>query len=449
MPLLEGLEDRKLLYSTLGASFQYGSRITYSFAPDGTNIGGTPSAMFQSMSKLGFTTSQWEAAFQKAAASWEAVTNVNFVQVSDDGSSFGIAGDQQGDPRFGDIRIGATPLASGALATCFLPPKINGGSLAGDMVFNTKIAWQINNDYDLQTVAMHEFGHVLGLDHSSVTTAAMYKSYNGQKQTLSSDDIAGAQAVYGVRQPDQYDAGAGNNSATNATNITAQLTSLGQAAIPSLDITTSTDSDWFVVTAPANASGSFTVTMQSSDLSSLSPKVLLYNSAMQGMAAPAAANTFGSTATASISNVTPGQKFYIKCMAANGGITGIGGYGLLVNFGSGAMNPIAPPNTTVAQQPDQGGGNSNDGAGGGDLLLNLGSLLGVGDELTVDSTFQQAFDIVNAGVAAVGTFISPLETYVIDVLAAAGHAAPNTTAGNAAKAAAIQAIMAVLEDWGT
>ena len=48
-PLLENLEDRVLLYSTYGGDWAYGSRITYSFAPDGTSIGGTPSVLFQTL----------------------------------------------------------------------------------------------------------------------------------------------------------------------------------------------------------------------------------------------------------------------------------------------------------------------------------------------------------------------------------------------------------------
>jgi hypothetical protein len=169
---------------------------------------------------------------------------------------------------------------------------------------------------------------------------------------------------------------------------------------------------------------------------------------MQGLASTAAANTYGSTVMATVSNVIAGQTLYIKCMAANGGITGIGAYGLQVNFASGTMSPSAPPSTVVAQQADQGGGSSNDSAGDGDdLLVLLGSLLGAGDEVTVDSAFQKALDIVDAGVAAVGTFISPLETFVIDVLAAAGHAAAKTPAGNAVRASVIQAIIAVIDEW--
>ena len=51
---------------------------------------------------------------------------------------------------------------------------------------------------DLLTVAAHEIGHTLGLAHSNDPDALMYPSYSGPYRTLGEDDIAGAQALYGV-----------------------------------------------------------------------------------------------------------------------------------------------------------------------------------------------------------------------------------------------------------
>ncbi len=194
-PLLENLEDRLLLYNTYGGSWAYGSRITYSLMPDGTTIGGTPSVLFQTLNAK-FSLATWELQFQKAAAVWQAVANINLAQVSDSGSPEGTSGDQQGDPRFGDIRIGMLNLGSGVLGETFIPPPANGGTDAGDMFLNSQASWQINTDYDLETVAIHEFGHALGLGESQITTACMYAYYNGMKQSLTTDDIAGIQSVW-------------------------------------------------------------------------------------------------------------------------------------------------------------------------------------------------------------------------------------------------------------
>lgn len=52
---------------------------------------------------------------------------------------------------------------------------------------------------DLATVALHELGHTLGLDHSNVRQAVMYAYYGGRLLTLFPDDIAGIQSLYGQR----------------------------------------------------------------------------------------------------------------------------------------------------------------------------------------------------------------------------------------------------------
>ncbi len=53
-------------------------------------------------------------------------------------------------------------------------------------------------DVDLLTVAAHEIGHNLGLDHSDDPRALMYPSYTGPHRFLGQDDVAGAQSLYGL-----------------------------------------------------------------------------------------------------------------------------------------------------------------------------------------------------------------------------------------------------------
>jgi len=354
------LEERLLLYSTLGGQWTYDSRITYSFMPDGTSVGGVPSALFQTLN-ANYPTATWQQQIEEAATLWENVTNVNLVQVPDGGEAVGAAGDQQDDPRFGDIRIGAVPLSPGTLAMTFDPPPINGGTQAGDILFNSNVNWQINSNYDLMTVAAHEFGHALGLGESTVSQAVMYGTYNGIKQALVSDDIAGIQSIYGTRQFDQFNNGSTrDNTPFTATNINSFIAGNAQIAIPSLDITTGADSEWFYVNVPSTTSGTMTVTVQSSNLSSLSPKLQVYTSALSLVGQSSAINSMGATISVT-SSVQAGQGYYFKVLAA-GGPGAIGGYGLLANFGSQTQSPIQPPNTVVPSQPNQGGGSSNDSA---------------------------------------------------------------------------------------
>jgi len=377
-PLLENLEERLLLYSTYGGTWAYGSRITYSFMPDGTSVGGTPSVLFQTMNAK-FSQSTWQQAIEKAATVWEAVAHINLAQVSDDGSREAINGNQQDDPRFGDIRIGAVDLGTGVLGETFLPPPYNGGTDAGDIFLNSDpiATWNINSAYDLETVAIHEFGHALGLGESQITTACMYAYYNGTKQSLTSDDIAGIQSVWGAPQYDQFNSsGQSNGTFMKAKNLNSYIDSNGQVAIPSLDMTTGSQSEWFYVTVPSSNSGTLVATVQSSNLSSLSPQVSVSTTGLR-LLGSASSTSFGATVSVSIPGVQAGQTYLIR---VNGNAAGsaTGGFGLELNFGSVYQPPIAPPNTVVPQQPDQGGGGQDAAVG----LLKIGNMTALGDVLS-------------------------------------------------------------------
>ena len=57
---------------------------------------------------------------------------------------------------------------------------------------------------NLLWVAVHEFGHSLGLAHTNIQGAIMYPFYTGYvpDMELHSDDIAGIQSLYGKVHPD-------------------------------------------------------------------------------------------------------------------------------------------------------------------------------------------------------------------------------------------------------
>lgn len=70
-----------------------------------------------------------------------------------------------------------------------------------DMAINTNFSWSTNGTagtFDLETVVLHENGHVAGLGHSEYTEAVMYAyaSDGFINRTLHFDDIAGLQALY-------------------------------------------------------------------------------------------------------------------------------------------------------------------------------------------------------------------------------------------------------------
>ncbi len=383
-PRLEGLEDRFLLYSTTGGAFAQPDRITFSFVPDGTNIGGTASSLY---STLNSQVPNWQSVFQQAAAIWEQVANVNLVMVADNGAPLGGGSYQQGDPNNGDIRISAIPLASNTLASAFVPPPFNGGPNADDVVINSNQNWNPHGGFDLLTVAIHEFGHALGMGHATAANADMYGYYTSAKPTLSTDDTSGIRSIYGVRQADAWTTIYQNTTITSAADITSQIGTNGQIALTNLDITAPTAASWFKVTVPASTTGSMTVTMQSTNISELSPRVQVYNSSQVSLGYATDAGSYGSTVRLTLTNVVPGQVYYIKAGAASSGATGAGDYALQLNFGSGTQLAIVPPNALIADQPDMGGGTmGNEGHGHNQHdpnAISIGSVTGKGDSLTV------------------------------------------------------------------
>jgi hypothetical protein len=62
----------------------------------------------------------------------------------------------------------------------------------------------VPGEYDIQGVATHEYGHALGLAHSSDPNATMAPSHSDnwiQARSIEPDDVAGIQAIYGVKSP--------------------------------------------------------------------------------------------------------------------------------------------------------------------------------------------------------------------------------------------------------
>ena len=75
-----------------------------------------------------------------------------------------------------------------------------------DVIFNAGRSWDAydgtlkRSPTDFRRVALHEFGHVLGLDHpdeNGQAVSAIMNSHVSDLDRLTSDDIAGAQSLYG------------------------------------------------------------------------------------------------------------------------------------------------------------------------------------------------------------------------------------------------------------
>ena len=94
--------------------------------------------------------------------------------------------------------VGWARLSGGTLGVTWYSTSID----EADMAINTRFAWSTATArrsraaYDLETVYLHENGHVAGLGHSSDTSAVMYPSYQTARCTLAADDRNGMAALY-------------------------------------------------------------------------------------------------------------------------------------------------------------------------------------------------------------------------------------------------------------
>lgn len=118
---------------------------------------------------------------------WAGVTGLSFTQTSANGDiQIGFYQGDHGDgyPFDGPYNV---------LAHAFYPS-------VGDAHFDDAENWSENGSgIDFASVAVHEFGHSIGLNHSADANAVMYAAYSTIRRDLTNDDISGAQAMYGLK----------------------------------------------------------------------------------------------------------------------------------------------------------------------------------------------------------------------------------------------------------
>lgn len=348
---VETLESRLVPYALTGAAWPRPELVTLAVVADGTNLGGVSSNLVSVLNNRFGSSSAWQHQLLKAAQVWAQQTNLNFALADDSGAPIGSGSYLQANPSLADIRIGGFNFGRNTLGQAYLPPPVNNFSIAGDTQFNTGQPWVINTTggYDLFTVAMHEIGHALGLGHSTSYSSALYPTYAGIRAGLGADDIRGIRALYSgglPRSHDIYDIVLPNNSLAAASYLDLLVDPLTLTAqVANLDITSTSDIDYFTVGIPAATTGTLTVTVQTAGLSLLAPSVGLYNSSLQLVGFATGLGQYGSTLTMTVDGVKPGERYYLCVLGADASPFGTGRYALNLNLGDGPSPVVPLPNT--------------------------------------------------------------------------------------------------------
>ncbi|QDS97670.1 hypothetical protein HG15A2_09340 [Adhaeretor mobilis] len=337
---IEALEPRLLLD---GDGFLNGTdvHLTLSFASDGTDVAGQPSALAATFDSIA-PSADWQDAILRAFQTWAIETNADVGVVSENGDPFGAPGLTQRDDRFGDIRIGAIAMSPEVGAVSVPVDGVVAGTWFADVVFNTEFAYQSLDD--IFAVALHEAGNVFGLEDNTDPNSPLFIGGAPTGLPPTTADLAALQSLHGSRVPDQNelpddDGGGGpfdNDSFANATQLKLlEATENDEGSAPSFtygDITTHTDLDIYKVKTSGDYTGSVTFQIRSVGISLLRPEVTIYNAAEQVVDQLDSTSSVGDFLTYQLPGVAADSTYYVEVSSDEAGLNGIGGYSLVVIF---------------------------------------------------------------------------------------------------------------------
>lgn len=331
---LEQLENRSLFHSEEVSFLGFGS-LTYSYAPDGTVVGNHESSLGSVFDNVA-SRLQWQEAIAKAIQTWAVHANINIGLIQDNGAPSGVYGPTRGNEQYGDIRITGFEYGLDSYAEAVAESNRTAGAWAGDVFFNTKAPW--SSLIDIESAALHEVGHILGLDHSTDPDSPMFEHGPNGKLQLTTQDIALLQAIHGQRELDPNEGDHGNDSIDRATDIKGSENDRtvldgfrgDQVWIQFGDLHSSDDKDVYEIKMNRNYSGPVALEIRSSGLSlaRLSAKItdrngnLLTEGIFQGKQ--------GGVVVLTLDQTNPSDKYYLEVSSASDPFWTTGDYSITV-----------------------------------------------------------------------------------------------------------------------
>ena len=143
-----------------------------------------------------------ESLLEATQATWSSVPRSDFEMVSGGTTTRcpSIVQECRGPQRIDGFNdVGWARLARGTLGVTW--SIINGSADEADMALSTRVAWNtgctnVAGAFDVQTVLLHENGHVAGLDHAPSTASVMFPSYQGARCSLGGLDQQAIRTLY-------------------------------------------------------------------------------------------------------------------------------------------------------------------------------------------------------------------------------------------------------------